>query len=68
MKEVKIFLASDILHAVKPYNMGPLALLPIQSMVCLRTFIAHKNPSPRLGLNLRPLGPVASTLTTTPPR
>jgi hypothetical protein len=34
MKEVKIFLASDILHAVKPYNMGPLALLPIQSMVC----------------------------------
>jgi hypothetical protein len=34
----------------------------------LRIFIALKNPSPLLGLNPRPLGPVASTLTTTPPR
>jgi hypothetical protein len=34
----------------------------------LRTFIALKNPPSRLGLNPRPLGPVASTLTTTPPR
>jgi hypothetical protein len=34
----------------------------------LRTFIALKNPSPRPGLNPYPLGPVASTLTTTPPR
>jgi hypothetical protein len=34
----------------------------------LRIFIALKNPSPRPGLNTRPLGPVASTLTTTPPR
>jgi hypothetical protein len=31
-------------------------------------FIALKNPSPRPGLNPWPLGPVASTLTTTPPR
>jgi hypothetical protein len=31
----------------------------------LRIFIALKNPSP--GLNSRPLGPMASTLTTTPP-
>jgi hypothetical protein len=34
----------------------------------LRTFIAIKNPSPQPGLNPHPLGPVASTLTTTPPR
>jgi hypothetical protein len=34
----------------------------------LRIFIALKNPSTRPGLNPRPLGPVASTLTTTPPR
>jgi hypothetical protein len=34
----------------------------------LRIFIAFKNPSPRPGLNPRPLVPVASTLTTTPPR
>jgi hypothetical protein len=34
----------------------------------LRIFIALKNPSPRPCLNTRPMGPVASTLTTTPPR
>jgi hypothetical protein len=34
----------------------------------LRNFIALKNPSRQPGLNLRPLGPVASTLTITPPR
>jgi hypothetical protein len=34
----------------------------------LRIFIALKNPSPRPGLNTPPLGPVASTLTTTPLR
>jgi hypothetical protein len=33
----------------------------------LRIFIALKNPTSRPGLNPRPLGPVASTLTTTPP-
>jgi hypothetical protein len=34
----------------------------------LRIFIALKSPSPWPGLNPRPLGQVASTLTTTPPR
>jgi hypothetical protein len=34
----------------------------------LRIFIALKNPSIRPGFNQRPLGPVASALTTTPPR
>jgi hypothetical protein len=34
----------------------------------LRIFIALKNPSPWPGSNSRPLGPVARTLTTTPPR
>jgi hypothetical protein len=34
----------------------------------LRIFIALTNSSPRPGLNPRPLGPVASTLGTTPPR
>jgi hypothetical protein len=31
-------------------------------------FIAHKNPSPQLGSNLQPMGPVATTLTTTTQR
>jgi serum/glucocorticoid-regulated kinase 2 len=34
----------------------------------LQIFITFKIPLPWLGLNLRPLGPVASTLTTTPLR
>jgi hypothetical protein len=34
----------------------------------LRIFIALKNPSPWPGSNPQTLGPVASTLTTTPPR
>jgi hypothetical protein len=34
----------------------------------LQIFIALKNPSPWPGSNLRPLGPVASTLTNTSPR
>jgi hypothetical protein len=34
----------------------------------LRIFIALKNPSLWTGSNPRPLGPMASTLTTTPPR
>jgi hypothetical protein len=34
----------------------------------LRIFIALKTPPPWPGSNQRPLGPVASTLTTTPPR
>jgi hypothetical protein len=34
----------------------------------LRIFIALKNPLPWPGSNPQPLGPVASTLTTTPPR
>jgi hypothetical protein len=33
----------------------------------LRIFIGFKNPSHRPGLNPRTLGPVASTVTTTPP-
>jgi hypothetical protein len=34
----------------------------------LRIFITFKNPSPWTGLNQRTLGPIASTLTITPPR
>jgi hypothetical protein len=40
----------------------------VREEVVLRIFIALKNPSPWLGSNAQPLGPVASTLTTTPPR
>jgi hypothetical protein len=39
---------------------------PIEDVLCI--FIALINPSPLPGLNSRPLGPVAGTITTTPPR
>jgi hypothetical protein len=39
-----------------------------QKVGVLRIFIVLKNPLPWPSLNSQPLGPVASTLTTTPPR
>jgi hypothetical protein len=44
------------------------ALLSIRKEGVLRIFIALKSPSPWPGSNPQPLGPVASTLTTTPSR
>jgi hypothetical protein len=35
----------DLLHAVKCYDMGPTALLPLPKEVVLRIFIALKNSS-----------------------
>jgi hypothetical protein len=48
--------------------MGPPVLLPIRKEGVLQIFIALNNPSPWPGSNQQPLGPVKSTLTTTPPR
>jgi hypothetical protein len=48
--------------------MWPPALIPIREEGVLRIFIALKSPSPWPCSNPQPLGPVASTLTTTPPR
>jgi hypothetical protein len=56
-----------LLHATKSY-MGPSALLSIREEGVLRIFIALKIPLYWPGSNPQPLGPVASTLTTTPPR
>jgi hypothetical protein len=49
------------------YDMGLRLYFPSMEGM-LRIFIALKKPLSRPGLNPRPLGPVASTLTTTPPR
>jgi hypothetical protein len=57
-----------ILHAVKSYDVGPPALLPIRKEGVLRIFIALKNPSPWPCSNPQPLSPVANKLATTPPR
>jgi hypothetical protein len=57
-----------LLHAVKSYDMGPSALIPIREEGVLRIFLAFKNPSPWPRSNPQPLGPVASTLITRPPR
>jgi hypothetical protein len=57
-----------LLHAVKSYDMGPSHFTSHPRGRCAAGFITLKNPSPWLGSNPQPLGPVASTLTTTPPR
>jgi hypothetical protein len=46
--------------------MGPTALLTLRRKCALGIFITHKNPPPSVGFE--PVGPVASTLTTRPPR
>jgi hypothetical protein len=55
-----------ILRHVSVYKISVFTSHPKKGV--LRIFIALKNPLPRPGLNPWPLGPVASTLTTTPPR
>jgi hypothetical protein len=56
-----------LLHAMKSYDMGPLALLPIRRKVCCG-FLSPLEVHCLGRTNPQPLGPVASTLTTTPPR
>jgi hypothetical protein len=46
----------DIYHAVKSYDMGPPALLPIWRKECWAIFIALKNPSSQVGFELVTLG------------
>jgi hypothetical protein len=59
----------DPLHAEKNFTTCDLRLyFPYERKVCCRFFIALKNPSPWPGSNPKPFGPVASTLTITPPR
>jgi hypothetical protein len=51
--------------------MGPTALLPLRRKFVLGIFITHKNPPSSVGSEPAteyPVGPVASTLTTRPPR
>jgi hypothetical protein len=52
---------------VKSYDMGPSRFTSHSKEGVLRIFIALKNQLLRPGLNLQPLGSLASTLTTTPP-
>jgi hypothetical protein len=47
--------------------MGPTALLPLRRKLCYRFLSPLKIHRPRPGLNPQTLGPVASTLTTSPP-
>jgi hypothetical protein len=67
-RSISFMLSNVLLHAIKTYDMCPPALLPIRRKACCGLFIAIKNPSPWPGLNPRPLGPEASSLTTTPPK
>jgi hypothetical protein len=53
-------------HKILRY--GTSSLFPIRKKDVLWTFIALKIPLPWPGLNLQPMGLVACTLTTAPPR
>jgi hypothetical protein len=57
-----------LLHAVKPYVMGPSRFTYHPRGRCAADFITLKNPSPWPDSNPQTLGLVASTLTSTPPR
>jgi hypothetical protein len=50
------------------YDMGPTALLPLRREWCSGFLSPLKIHRPRSGSNPRTLGPVPSTLTTSPPR
>jgi hypothetical protein len=64
-----ILLTEHLFHACKVllHAVGPTALLPLRRKACCG-FITLKIHRPWPGLNPRTLGPVASTLTTRPPR
>jgi hypothetical protein len=55
-------------HAVKSYDMGPQALLPIRRKLCWGFVLPLKINRLGWALNPQPLVPLTSTLTTTPPR
>jgi hypothetical protein len=66
--EISLFvLPSDFLHAVKSYDMGPEALIPVRRKSWFGFFIALKNLSPRAGdepAHLEPNGKHANHYTT----
>jgi hypothetical protein len=67
--EVSLFvLRSYFLYALKSYDIGPTALLPLPSRRRAVGFIALKYIFSRPGLNQRTVVPVAGTLFITQPR
>jgi hypothetical protein len=65
---ISFTLASDFFTCRNILRNGASGFISHPKEDVLRIFVALKNPSPRPGLNPWPLGPVTSTLTTTPPR
>jgi hypothetical protein len=65
---ISITLTSDNITCLKMLRHGTSRFTSHLKENVLRIFITLKNLSPQPGLNPRPLGPVASTVTTTPPK
>jgi hypothetical protein len=63
-----LILASGFFTCRKFSRHGASGFTSLPKERVLRIFIALKNPSPRLGLNPRTLGPVVTTLAITAPR
>jgi hypothetical protein len=65
---VSLITSADLLRAIKCYDMGPPALFPIRRKVCCRFLSPLKIHRLSQVWTHNPWGPVANTLTTTPPR
>jgi hypothetical protein len=65
---ISFILRRVLQHTVKSHDMEPTALLPLRKKSCYWFILSLKIHGPRPGLNPRIFGPVASTITTRPPR
>jgi hypothetical protein len=65
---VSLSYLKEPLHAVNSYDMGLSTLLPLRRKSCYRFLSPLNIHRSRPGLNPRNLGPIASTITTRPPR
>jgi hypothetical protein len=68
LRSTTVILLRDLHHAVKFCNVGPTALLPLRRNSCYGYLSPLKIHRPRPGLNPRTSSPIASTITTRPPR
>jgi hypothetical protein len=64
LRSIPFIFRRDLYHAVKSYEMGPTALLPLRRKKYCGFLWPLKVHCPRTGLNPRTSGPMASTLAT----
>jgi hypothetical protein len=68
LRSTTVILLRDLRHAVKFCHVGPTALRPLRRNSCYGYLSPLKIHRPRPDLNPRTSNPIASTITTRPPR